>query len=171
MLNNKKTFDVLTPLSKTHRVSRHIATTDGTNPITLVTEPGLWVQNTAEGVTSKSVTALSGLSMIGLSSATDNPYESNDIEVGYISTLREPGVRVIVGLDFLDNTYAGGPLWNETAGEFDSWAIVPGEWLTVLSSGKLGKAGSGDFANAIVDDLNKNGTLTYIITDGMSIKA
>jgi hypothetical protein len=104
-----KNFDVLTPLSKLHRISRTIL-----NRGSFTTEPGIWValasatapkyvEGSVVEVGNSDATKVYELSMNYSAPADDiNPtgvgaYESNDAKVGRITTLSEPGVRLIMG--------------------------------------------------------------------------
>jgi len=81
-------LEILTPLTKVERVSRQI------DPSTFVAEPGIWAQvqsdgsiiDVAEGVNAK-------INKLVIGSASQNPYESHDIEVGRITTMESFGVR------------------------------------------------------------------------------
>jgi len=68
-------LEILTPLTKVERVSRQI------DPSTFVAEPGIWAQVNAK------------INKLVIGSASQNPYESHDIEVGRITTMESFGVR------------------------------------------------------------------------------
>ncbi len=109
-------IDILTPLSKVHRVSRPIL--DRTN---FTVEAGQWVAlaaKTAPNYVSGAVVkasagtsakvyelVLNGSRASNIVGATGlGAYESSDTKVGRITTLMEPGVRVTCGLDLLTVT-------------------------------------------------------------------
>jgi len=169
MLNNKKTFDVLTPLSDIHRVSKHIAevVNNGTTDldVTFTAEPGIWVSVTNYGVVDKPTEGtvggiLKGLSHLCLTGANGgtNPYEASDVKVGSVTVVREPGTRVFAGEYFFN-----GIDWN---------TIGSGDLLSVNGDGKLERVtptGSHGFVNAIVEEADKNAkTIIYIIADGLT---
>jgi hypothetical protein len=161
MLNNKKFFDVVTPMSDFHRKSRAIATTDGTNPYELDgIVPGLWVNNTKYGIMDAAQT-VSGLSMLALSPAKKNEgagvYEAHDTRVGYITVTNQPGVVCKAGAFFLE----GATLVDANTGEIlDS--VIPGMRLTVNDNGKLQESASGDFTNAIISGRDESSTPKWI---------
>lgn len=101
-------LEILTPLSKTHRVSRKI---DSSN---FVATPGIWAEVQADGsldnVTATTIVG-AGLAKMVITSASDNIYESHDVEVGRISTLETPvGVRFTVDGEGYAGTIAAGDL-------------------------------------------------------------
>ena len=99
-------LEILTPLVKLHRVSRSV------NPDTFVAVPGIWgvlgidgsLTNVATGVVTK-------LNKLVVNSASNNKYESNDVEVGRVTTIEDIGVRVQV--DSAGFTSGGGLVQGE----------------------------------------------------------
>jgi len=81
-------LEILTPLSKVHRVSRVI------DPANFTAEPGVWAEVQSDGslanITESSPTQLNKMV---ITSASDNIYESHDVEVGRISTVEDHGIR------------------------------------------------------------------------------
>lgn len=79
-------LNVLTPLNKVHRASRRV------DASTFVAAPGLWAYVTTQNIlaniasTSTNQTQPQVLKIV-LGNASSNQYESNDIEVGSISTV------------------------------------------------------------------------------------
>lgn len=116
MLSND--FEVLTPLDKTHRVSRQIADTE-----TFTVEPGQWVLLDAAGrvatVVGEDLSAASVVELaINHAVAGNNElsnYEGNDTKVGRIATILEPGIRVAVGSGLFTGTATMGlPVYVDT---------------------------------------------------------
>lgn len=101
-------FEVLTPLSKTHRISRQIADVD-----TFEATPGTWVELNDKGQvvvatgTAGAVVELCLSRAIPASSDLYN-YEANDTKVGRVSTIADPGVRVLVGKGLITGAVATG---------------------------------------------------------------
>ena len=94
-------LEVLTPLSKCIRVTRPI------DPETFVAAPGFFAWVDTDGSLKDQVTdTVKPINKLVMTSATDNIYESHDIESGRITTLEGPqGLRFKV-----DNTvYTGSP--------------------------------------------------------------
>jgi len=109
MLNDN--FDVLTPLSKVHRVSRRIA-----DPETFTAEPGVFLALTSTGEV-ENVKDTSKVIEICISSSRaydyTNPtglavYEANDTKVGSITTIPEVGTRFTIGDDYFASTSGAG---------------------------------------------------------------
>lgn len=109
-------LEILTPLSKTHRVSRKI------DDSTFVATPGLWADLQADGSLDNITTDTPSVNCkMVISSASLNVYESHDIAVGRISTLETPegircrvdedgyvdSVNVVVGVDLVVAVDAG----------------------------------------------------------------
>jgi len=99
MLDNKKTFDVLTPMSDFHRVSRKIKDID-----TFEIAKGMWAKQTNEGLVALD-DAASGLSVLCLNDSqkaddATSKYEANDTKVGNITAIQQPGLRVVAGASF-----------------------------------------------------------------------
>jgi len=161
MLNNKKIFDVITPLHTTHRMSKPLR--DGGKYMDVDTVPGMWVKLTVDGVVGTRTAAGSGYSALCLSAYKDGTtgagqYESNDTRGGSITVIVEPGVVARAG-----SFYFGA--------NFDT--VVIGDLLSVYSTvgidddqvGKLRKAVTGtDIANAIVIDRTDDYVEYMIIT-------
>ena len=110
-------LEILTPLQKLERVSRQI------DPTVFVATPGIWAQVQSDGSLLNVVnTVKAKVNKLVIGSASLNVYESNDVEVGRITTLESIGARVKV-----DNVgYAG--------------TIAQGDFLLVSSdAASLGK--------------------------------
>ena len=102
-------LEILTPLSKLHRISRII------DPSNFVAVPGIWGDLATDGTLSNITVDTPSINCeLVINSASANVYESHDIEVGRISTINEPGVRcrvdeegyidsvnVIIGVDLI----------------------------------------------------------------------
>jgi len=101
-------LEILTPLSKGHRVSRKI---DSAN---FTAVPGIWGYVDTNGTLNNFVVNTPQLgSRMVISNASTNEYESHDIEVNRISTLESPGFRCKVDTDcYVDsvNVAVGLPL-------------------------------------------------------------
>jgi len=81
-------LEILTPLSKVHRVSRVI------DPANFVAEPGVWGEVQGDGsLANVQTTTPTQLNKLVITSASDNIYESHDVEVGRISTIEDHGIR------------------------------------------------------------------------------
>ena len=182
MINNKKHFDVITPLSDFHRKSRVIATkvsaSDGTHEAAYEIDsviPGEWVQNTQNGITKKDATyndgtndvKVPGLSMLCLNVIkNDNPYEAMDTKGGYVTVVNTPGILVQAGPYY----FAGDAMIDPATGGFTP-TITPGWRLSVRSDGKLqrtsdtsGETLSND--NAVVTAVDQDGAwVEYMIMD------
>lgn len=141
-------LEILTPFSRCIRVSRSI------DPATFVATPGKWAAVAADG----SLTAVVAgtpvkVNKLVIGSSSSNIYESNDVEVGRITTLEGPhGVRVKI-----DSTmYIGSP--------------AAGDDLIVSSeTGELGKlrlsvGATGSKTYEIVARVDEVGTGYLIIT-------
>jgi hypothetical protein len=110
-------LEILTPLVKVERVSRAI------DSATFVALPGAWAQVQADGSLLNVATGVNGkLNKLVIGSASNNIYESHDVEVGRITTMESHGVRVKCD----SNGYTGTP--------------TQGDMLVVCSeTGKEGK--------------------------------
>ena len=122
-----KSFDVLTPLSKLHRISRSIYDKESFEAM-----PGIWVALVDKSVTTPRYVE-GGVVNTSHSNATSvyelclnfakpstligdtgiGAYEANDTKVGRITTLSEPGVRLYVG----DGLIAEGSTASLTIGQ------------------------------------------------------
>lgn len=81
-------LEILTPLAKCVRVTRSIDTA------TFVAKPGIWAEVASDGSLANVAGAAVLVNKMVMSSASDNEYESHDVEVGRITTLEGPyGVR------------------------------------------------------------------------------
>ena len=184
MLNNKKFFDVVTPLSDFHRMSKRIAEkvqdSSGGNVADYEIDevvPGEWVQMTQTGITKKdaqdgSGTAVPGLSMIALSPIKANTgagiYEAHDTRVGSVTVVNIPGVRCKAGSYFFlsqveDPANPGSPL-NPTGDEIFDFkgkvlsGVAPGWKLAVRDDGKQQKAVTGtDSQNSVITEVDPDG--------------
>jgi hypothetical protein len=101
-----KSFDILTPLAKIHRISRKIADMDEFN-----ISPGYWVDRDGMGdiVNFKSTTTTVTLPALCLSaySSSDSffydglsAYTSHDTKLGRITVIEESGIRCHFGLEY-----------------------------------------------------------------------
>ena len=102
-------LEILTPLSKLHRITRVI------DPSNFVAVPGIWGDLGTDGVLANITVDTPSINCeLVISSASANVYESHDIEVGRISVISEPGIRcrvdeegyidsanVVIGVDLL----------------------------------------------------------------------
>lgn len=96
-------LEILTPLIKLERVSRLF---DKDN---FVAVPGLWAEVTADGSLKNVVTDTpAAINKLVITSASDNIYESHDIEAGRITTLESIGARVMVDSEGYDGTINQG---------------------------------------------------------------
>ena len=84
-------MELLTPMNKSERVSRKV------DPDTFIAEPGIWGATQTDGsidlITDNASTVVNKLVMTSNSSS---PYESQDVEVGRITTMESIGMRVKV---------------------------------------------------------------------------
>ena len=162
MLNNKKVFDVLTPMSDFHRTSYRIKDRDGFS-----IDKGYWAKMTNEGLVKLDDTA-SGISVLCLNDAIDkaNPrssYEANDVKVGNMTAIQMPGIRVVAGESFFKAPAA----WDNS--EYNSGVALK----VIISGPDTGKLepttpGAGDYANAIIESVdNKNKQITYVLMMGL----
>lgn len=84
-------LEILTPLVKLHRVSRSV------DPSTFVAKPGIWGELQVDGSLKNVVTATPAkINKLVVNSASENVYESNDVEVGRVTTIEDFGVRCLV---------------------------------------------------------------------------
>jgi hypothetical protein len=84
-------LELLTPMQKLERVSRQI------DPTTFVAAPGIWAQVEADGsLLNVANTVKAKVNKLVIGSASLDKYESNDVEVGRITSLETIGCRVKV---------------------------------------------------------------------------
>jgi len=85
-------LEILTPMNKVERVSRKV------DPTTIAPiSPGMWGEIQADGSIEKITANTPGvITKLIINSASESPYESNDIEVGRIATMESYGIRVQV---------------------------------------------------------------------------
>jgi hypothetical protein len=84
-------LELLTPMQKLERVSRQI------DPSTFVAAPGIWAQVEADGsLLNVANTVKAKVNKLVIGSASLDKYESNDVEVGRITSLETIGCRVKV---------------------------------------------------------------------------
>ena len=96
-------LEILTPLQKLERVSRQI------DPTTFVATPGIWGQVQADGSLIAVLNTIKAkVNKLVIGSASLNVYESNDVEVGRITTLESIGARVKVDSAGYAGTIAQG---------------------------------------------------------------
>jgi hypothetical protein len=162
MLDNKKVFDVLTPMSDFHRVSYSIKDREGFS-----IEKGLWAKMTNEGLVAANDPA-SGISVLCLNDAiasadARSKYEANDVKVGSITAIQMPGIRVTAGESFFVDP-----------GDWNNSVYNAGVALKVVTSGpdtgklKATTPGNNDYANAIIESVdNKNKIITYVLFMGL----
>ena len=94
-------LEILTPFNKIVRGNRSV---DGA---TFAAVPGIWGYIASDGsIKNQVASTLRKINKLVITSATDNKYESNDVEVGRIATLEGPS-----GVRFRVDTagYAGTP--------------------------------------------------------------
>jgi hypothetical protein len=116
-------LDILTPLSKLTRVSRSIH-----DMSTFVAKPGIWGNLTSDGSIDLVTTGAQPLApKLVINSASDNIYESQDVEVGRIATLESPGARCKVDLEGYDGTVAQANdlVVSATAGKEGKLVVLP----------------------------------------------
>ena len=160
MLNNKKIFDVITPLHEFHRMSKPIA--NGGEYMDVDTVPGMWVKLTEDGVMSTRAAAGAGYSALCISNWKSEDgagvYEAHDTRGGSITVVVQPGVVAKAGsFYFTDDisTYAIG----------DLLAVISAGGISHVQVGKMKKAVSGtDTANAVVIGLGDDYVEYMIIT-------
>jgi hypothetical protein len=98
-------LEILTPLVKLHRVSRAV------DPSTFVAAPGIWAALNSDGTLQNITTDTPPtLSKLVVNSASSNPYESNDVESGRVTTIEDIGVRVLVDTEGYTGTPTVGGL-------------------------------------------------------------
>ena len=96
-------LELLTPMQKLERVSRQI------DPTTFVAAPGIWAQVQSDGSLINVLnTVKSAINKLVIGSASLDKYESNDVEVGRITTLETIGCRVKVDSAGYAGTVAQG---------------------------------------------------------------
>jgi hypothetical protein len=84
-------LEILTPIVKLHRVSRSV------DPTTFEAAPGIWGVLMGDGsLVNVTTDTPSKLNKLVVNSASSNKYESNDVEVGRLTTIEDIGVRVLV---------------------------------------------------------------------------
>src|SRR5271169_3204281 len=84
-------LDIKTPLSKCVRVSRKVPTTGFT------ALPGVWLNINNDGSAQNvALNTAPAVAKLNIGTFTGNTYESNDVEVGRITTLETIGARVQV---------------------------------------------------------------------------
>ena len=145
-------FEILTPLSKLHRISRQISDRD-----TFAIEPGMWVKLDAEGRVANYVLDngtgngsavpvapkkedVVELCINSAVSGALSVYEGNDTKVGNITTILEPGVRVAIGAGLLLGTLVVG----------DKVAINAAQDLDVNASNVVGSWKKADTNTMVV---------------------
>jgi len=84
-------LDILTPMNKIERVSRKV------DADTFVAAPGIWGVIASDGSIENVTTSANALlNKLVITSASANQYESNDVEVGRISSMESHGIRIKV---------------------------------------------------------------------------
>jgi hypothetical protein len=97
-------LEILTPLSKLHRVSRSVDSS------TFIAVPGMWGELQHDGMLINIVTNVPAkINKLIINSSSNNAYESNDVEVGRVSTIEDIGVRCFVD----NNGFTGDPAVGE----------------------------------------------------------
>lgn len=92
-------LEILTPLIKLERVSRLF------DPDNFVASPGLWAAVAADGsIENVTTDTPAAINKLVITSASDNIYESHDIDAGRITTLESIGARVKVDSEGYDGT-------------------------------------------------------------------
>jgi hypothetical protein len=148
-------LDIKTPLIKCTRVSRKIVDLS-----TFTALPGVWLKINADGSCANVVTsAAPAVARLCIGTYTGNVYESNDVDVGRITTLETIGTRCSVDSDgFKDSN------------------CYPGYYLKVASDdgneGKLTLASTGSTVVAVCEGWdNVNKILTFTIVDPIKMPA
>jgi hypothetical protein len=157
MLDNKHKFDVITPLTDFHRMSRVLK--DDGEYMDVVTYPGMWVKNITGGVVGTRSGAGKGFTMLCLNNYDkDNVYEAHDTAVGYITCVAAPGVTCVAGQFYITTSIA-------TLNVGDQLAVISTSPMPDVEIGKLVKAAAtSDVVNAVVTGLDEdNGLVEYMI--------
>ncbi len=98
-------LEILTILSKLDRVSRVV------DPSSFVAAPGIWAAVQSDGsIANCDAASVKTLHKMVISSASSNQYESNDIEVGRITTMESVGARCKVDSEGYAGTIAQGDM-------------------------------------------------------------
>jgi len=151
MLNNKLTLDILTPMSDFHRVSRKVLNRDAFS-----VKAGFWAKKVNGGVMSfneAATAATSGVNVLCLSDyiPASNPlsmYEGNDTKVGNITAVNAPGIRVLIGEAYLVTPTA----WDNSV--YNTGVALKVVSHLTVDTGKLTVAATGDYANAVIQDVD-----------------
>jgi len=108
-------LEILTPLVKLHRVSRSVDTS------AFVAKPGIWGELQPDGSLKNIVTDTPAkINKLVVNSASENIYESNDVEVGRVTTIEDFGVRCLVdGEGFTGDPAVGDLLAVSTVATFE----------------------------------------------------
>lgn len=137
-------LDILTPLSKLTRVSRSIGDVAAFTDVA----PGIWGQIESDGSINKVANASTLLVFkLIINSASDNKYESQDVEVGRIATLESPGARCKVSsTGYTGAITAGADLIVSTVstenGKLKAVPATPGTYVVVARCEQV-NAGEG----------------------------
>ena len=138
-------FDVLTPLSKTHRITRRV---DIDNFIIF---PGMWAELKDDGWLYNITTDTPGLvNLLVIGDASASLYETHDVKVKRVTTVEIPGVRcrangatvhmddMAIGSELVVSTDAGeeGKLAVTTQVQSGDYVVV-GEVLTFDSVNEI----------------------------------
>jgi hypothetical protein len=143
-------LEILTHLNKSERVSRKI---DAAN---FSAVPGIWARVQADGsIAADADSEDGGIHKLVLTSASDNIYESHDVEVGRITTLETIGTRVKVDTE----GYAG----SKSLGDFlmvSTEADTKGKLVSTVGDEEAGETGAREIV-ARVEQVNTDGTIIY----------
>lgn len=115
-------LEILTPLAKVTRVSRSV------DPANFTAVPGIWGYIKTDGSIANAQTGTNNvINKLVISSASDNKYESQDIEVGRIATLETPGARCKVDLNgYVASGMAQGVLLVVSTASGEEGKLKPG---------------------------------------------
>jgi hypothetical protein len=137
-------LDVKTPLSKIHRTSRRV------NKDTFLASPGLWAYVTTGNVLANIASTSTNQAQpkvlkIVMGNASSNQYESNDIEVGSISTLEGVFRATVDG--------SGYQVTDSSSTAFTASDYLQGTELTVAY--KVTTVATSTYAFALAADIGK----------------
>lgn len=149
-------LEILTPLSKTHRVSRKIDTAN------VVAVPGIWGELAADGSLANidgGTTDKAAIFKLIIGNASSNIYESHDVEVGRISTIEDTGIRVVADTE----GYAGSPSQGDDLTVSVAADATAGKLITATGT-------AAERVVAICEEVNATaGTITYKLADATKL--
>lgn len=142
-------FDILTPISKLHRVSYRFDKEDGAT-----FNPGEWGELLADGTMAEiGATKVTGNYKLVLTRVSDSEYESHDVEGGRITAIDTPACRVMIGSNLMD------------AGNFTGISAM--DKLTPAAGGKLKEAATGNAIVGIVQEVHADHIIYEIAAAGL----